>query len=204
MSRPTTNGRLAPPRENGNRIDFDRLRAERHRTCVAVMDDLDLDALVVGREATIQYVSGARRFWTEGANPFNPGCVMIAGSGLVYLMSTWADGVPAEIGHDQLYGMTWNGATLAAELAAIPGLSESRRIGVDAMTPGAARLLHAVAPKADIEDASAVLTERRRIKTPDEQACIRVAAAAAGSALAHALGGLPPGVRQRELSGRLA
>jgi Xaa-Pro dipeptidase len=204
MSPPTTNGRVAPAPGNGSQIDFDRLRAEHHRTCVAVMDDLDLDALVVGREATIQYVSGARRFWTEGANPFNPGCVMIAGSGLVYLMSTWADGVPAEIGHDQLYGMTWNGATLAAELAAIPGLSESRRIGVDAMTPGAARLLHAVAPKADIEDASAVLTERRRIKTPDEQACIRVAATVADSALAHALAGLRPGVRGRELTGRVA
>jgi Xaa-Pro dipeptidase len=204
MSSATTDHPGASARQEGDSPEFIRLRADRHRTGLRVLETLQLDALVVGRESNVQYLSGARRFWTEGARPFGPSCVMIAGSGRVHLLSTWSDGVPAEIGHDQLFGMTWNGAILAGELAAIPGLADSRRIGVDAMTPGVARLLEAVAPHADLVDASAALMEARRVKTPDELSCIRAAVTSAESALDYGLAGLRPDVGGRELTGRVA
>lgn len=202
MKRPDSAGAGTAVLDEGGRVDFTRLRTHRHRALAAMMAGHRLDALVLGREASIRYASGARRFWTEGAKPFSPGCVVIGDSASVYLLSTWDDGVPSEIGHAQLYGLTWNGAVLANELAGLPGLSSSRRIGVDAMTPGAARLLAGVARNAEIVDISGPLLDIRRIKTVDEQACIRVAVAVAESALAYALTGLRPGIHGRELTGR--
>ena len=39
------------------------------------MDRLDLDALMLGREANVRYASGARRLWTASSRPFGPTCV---------------------------------------------------------------------------------------------------------------------------------
>ena len=44
----------------------------------------------------------------------------------MHLLSTWDEGVPPEIGYDDLYRMSWNPANLAADLAKIPGLREAR------------------------------------------------------------------------------
>ena len=44
--------------------------------------------------------------------------------------------------------MTWNPAVMAGVLAAVPGLPEARRVGVDAWSPGFARALVGLAPGA--------------------------------------------------------
>jgi Xaa-Pro aminopeptidase len=197
-------GSDAAARAAADRVDAARLRGHRREACLSAMAGAGLDALVLGREANARYVSDARRLWTAGARPFGPGCVVVAATGAVHLLSSWDDGVPPEIDHDHLYGVTWNGGVLAAALAAIPGLAVAARIGVDGMTPGTARLLAAVAPGADVEDATGLLDGLRRVKAPDEQDAVRVAVAIAESTLLHALGGLRPGVAARHLTGRVA
>ena len=61
-----------------------------------------------------------------------------------------------------------------------------------------------MAPRAQIEDATPLLDEVRRIKTADQRAGIPTSVTVAGSALAHALAGLRPGVPGRRLTGRVA
>lgn len=187
--------------EYGARVDFARLRRERRARLVAALREARLDALLLGREANARYAAGARRLWTAGGRPFAPGCVVLA-SGAVHLMSTWDEGIPEEIAHSELYGTTWNPAKLIGSLAAIPGLGEARRIGVDGMSTGFARLLPGAVPKAEWLDASELLARVRRTKTADELACIRTAVAVAEGALAEVLPALAPGVRERTLAGR--
>ena len=187
--------------EYGGRVDFARLRAERQARLLRALREAKLDALVLGREANARYAAGARRLWTAGGRPFGPGCVVLADTGAVHLMSSWDEGVPAELPREQLYGTTWNPDHLAAALARIDGLARARRVGVDGMSPAFARMLPGVAPKADLFDAAVLLEGVRRIKTPDEIACIETATAIAEGALDRALDALRVGVSERELLG---
>jgi Xaa-Pro aminopeptidase len=184
------------------RIDYERLRSDRRRRTLAAMADEEIDVLVLGRESNARFVSGARRLWTSGARPFGPGCIVMADGGRVHLLSTWADGIPFEIPFENLYGLSWNPSNLLASLGAIAGLAEARRIGVDGMTPGAARLFEKIAPRAELIDATALLTTLRRVKTVDELDCIRTAVAVAEGCFVHAVDGVRPGVSGRELAGR--
>ena len=62
--------------------------------------------------------------------------------------------MPPEIGRDDLYGMSWNPANLAADLAKIPGLREARRVGTDGLTPMFAGLLPQLVTTAELVDAA--------------------------------------------------
>jgi Xaa-Pro aminopeptidase len=190
--------------EESGRIDFARLRADRRHRLLEAMAAARIDVLVLGREANARFASGARRLWISGVHPYGPGCLVVGATGAVHLLSTWDDGIPAEIGADQLFGITWNGANLAANLARVPGLAEARHVGVDGMTPGVARLLEAVAPGAELVDASGLLEEARRVKSPDEVACIRTAVALSEAGLARAWEAVAPGVTGRALAGLAA
>ena len=55
--------------EDGNRIDFTALRKDRFARSIAEMDRHGLDALLLGHEANVKFVSGARRLWTSGCGP---------------------------------------------------------------------------------------------------------------------------------------
>ena len=185
----------------GGRVDFARLRRERRARLLEAMAEAGLDVLVLGRPANITYASGARQLWTAGARPFGPGAVVMAGSGRVHLLSTWDDGVPDEIGHDQLFGLSWNPARIAANLAAIPGLASAGRIGTDGWSPGAGSLITSVAPGAEVVAAGPALAGARGTKTVDELACLRTAAAAAEAGMAALVEALRPGVTERQLMG---
>jgi Xaa-Pro aminopeptidase len=187
--------------EYGGRADFARMRRERRARLLAELRTARLDALLLGREANARHAAGARRLWTTGGRPFAPGCVLLA-SGELHLMSTWDEGVPAEIQREHLYGTTWNPARLMRALAAIPDLATARRVGVDGMSAGFARLLAEALPKAELVDAAALLERARRTKTADELECIRTAVAVAESALWAVLPGIAPGERERALAGR--
>jgi Xaa-Pro aminopeptidase len=147
------------------------------------MADAGLDVLVVGRPANVAYVTGARGLWTAGTRGFGPGAVVVRGSGDVHLLSAWDDGVPADIPHSHLYGLSWNPATLAARVAAVPGVTPDAVIGVDAMSPLWASLL-----PGRLVDASGVLWVARRVKSDEEVACVRAACAIAEAGLSAVIG----------------
>lgn len=183
----------------GARVDFARMRAERRRRLFDAMVGFNLDALVLGRPANIAYASGARQLWTAGARPFGPGAVVVRDTEAVHVLSTWDEGVPGEISHQRLFGLSWNPARILANLKAIPGLPGSRRVGTDGWSPGAAGLLSGAAPDAELVDGNPALMQARGVKTPDELECIRTAAAAAEGALFALVGALSPGVTERQL-----
>lgn len=189
------------PLEEGGRVDFGRLRAQRLERCRAEMSRDGLDALFLADEANARYVSGARRLWLGATKPFVPGCVVLP-DGEVHLMSTWEDGIPTEIPRDRLFAASWNPERYGQALTGIERLRSARRIGVDAMTPTMASLIASVLPQAQLCDGAPTMSRARRSKTPDELACIRTAIAAAESGLSKAIDALQPGLSERELFGQ--
>jgi Xaa-Pro aminopeptidase len=100
-----------------------------------------------------------------------------------------------------LYGISWNPVHLMERLAAIPGVADARRIGVDAMSPLMAQLLPMAVGDAEIVDGGEAMRDARAVKSPAEVDCIRTAVALAEGALARTRPSLQPGVREHQLQG---
>jgi Xaa-Pro dipeptidase len=161
----------------------------------------DVDVLVLGRESNARFVSAATRLWLAGTRPFAPGCVVVRATGAVHLMSVTDFGVPADIPAEQLYPMSWNPMSIMGGVAAIPGVSAARRIGVDGLTPLFDQLFAATFPDAQLTDGEAVMRAARRVKSPHEIERIRAAISVAEDALAATVAALRPGIREVELKG---
>ncbi|OBH33180.1 Xaa-Pro aminopeptidase [Mycobacterium sp. E1715] len=179
------------------------LRMGRRDRALAQMDAHGLDMLVLGRQANIRYVTGAPQLWIAGTRPFGPMCVVVRGSGEIYLNSTDDEGVPEEIGHDHLYGLAWNPMTLIDVLKKIDGAHTARRVGTDAITPTFAALLPEAFPNAELVDAEPAMRAARRVKTADEIAAMATALRVAERGLAAALAEFAPGVSERALAGAM-
>jgi Xaa-Pro aminopeptidase len=180
-------------------VDDADLRADRRRRLFAAMADSGLDALVLGRPAEVAFATGARQLWTAGSRPFGPAAVAVRATGRTHLLSTWDADVPPEVTHEDLYGLSWNPATIAAALAAIPGLPEAARIGTSSSTPGFVRLLAAIAPGADVVDGSAAVWAARLPKSDAEVERIVAASRIAAAGLAAMDAALRPGASERDL-----
>jgi Xaa-Pro aminopeptidase len=176
--------------------------AERRARALAAMADAGVEALILGREANARYVSGARRLPLAGARAFAPGCVLVAATGDVHLLSVSDDGVPADVPIEHLYPITWNPANLMTRLAAIPGLAAAGRVGLDGLTPFMESLLTATFPNAALVDGQAVMLAARRRKLPEEIETIRHALAIAAEALDEVIAMVRPGLPERDLLAR--
>jgi Xaa-Pro dipeptidase len=161
----------------------------------------DVDVLVLGREGNARFVSGATRLSLAGTRPFAPGCVVVRETGAVHLMSVTDFGVPDGIPPSRLYPMSWNPVNIMGAVAAIPGVSDARRIGVDGLTPPFEQLFTAVFPGAHLAEGEAVVRAARRVKSAREIERIRAAISVAEDAFAVAVEALRPGVRELELKG---
>src|SRR3954452_13065954 len=115
------------------------LRLGRRDRALAEMEKDGVDLLVVGREGNARYVSGAPRLWTAGSRAFGPGCVMVRATGAVHLLSTWDEGIPDDIPHENLYGITFNTMNFVKVLQNIEGASAARTVATDGLTPGFAQ-----------------------------------------------------------------
>lgn len=166
------------------------------------MADHDLDALVLGRPANVAYASGASALWTAGSRPFGPSCVIVGDD--IHLLSTWDEGVPDDIPHDHLFGLSWNPSIIAERVGAIPGLAAARRIGTDGTSPGFRRLAAQAAPEAELVDARSILDTTRAVKTSEEILVIARASRCAEEALGHLRAALGAGTSERRLLGVLA
>lgn len=181
--------------------DHAALRSGRRERLFAAMDAHDLDVLVLGRVANIRYASGVPILWNAGTRPFGPGCVVVRATRELYLLSTWDEGVPDEIPHDHLFGITWNPMNFVELLKGIGAQAQPRRVGTDAMSPLFAQLLPMAFSDAEIVDASPALRSARRTKTTEEIDAIRGAIQVAEAAMAVAVAELRHGVNERELTG---
>jgi Xaa-Pro dipeptidase len=179
------------------------LRSGRRQRALEQMAAHDLDALVLGRQANVRYVTGAPQLWVAGTRPFGPSCVFVRETGAVHLLSTWDEGIPDDIPHENLYGISWNPMNTMSALQRIPGAATARRVGTDALSPVFAQLLPTAFPNAQLVDGELAMRAARRIKTAEEIAALRESVAVAESALAAAVSELRPGVSEQALAGAL-
>ncbi|QFS92859.1 putative peptidase [Mycobacterium sp. THAF192] len=189
----------------GTEIEADSraLRFSRRERALAQMEAHDLDALVLGRQANVRYISGAPQLWVVGTRPFGPICEFVRGTGEIHLNSTWDEGIPAEIPHENLYGFAWNPMTLIGILQNIKGANTFRRVGTDALTPMFAQLLPMAFPNAELVDAEQAMQAARRIKTPEEVAALRSALVIAEKGLAAGVAALSAGTSEKILAGAI-
>ncbi len=187
----------APPLST--EVDLAALRADRRRRLLDAMAAHDLDVLVLGRAADVTFATGARQLWTAGTRPFGPACVVVAETGRAHLLSVSDDGVPPEVSREDLFGLSWDPANLAASLAAIPGLRSARRVGTGSSSPGFPRLIQAIAPDAEVVDGGPAIWAARSPKSEAEVACIVAATARAEAGLTAMVDALRPGVSERDL-----
>ena len=157
------------------------LHVQRRDRVLSAMDGADLDVLVLGEQPNVIYASGHQRLWTAGTRPHAPTCMVIRRTGATHVLSTWDEGVPDDVPFEHLFGITWNPEVMGAALAAIPGLSDARRLGVDGMTAGFLRAVERLAPDAELVVADELLADARSTKFAAEvdlmQTACRVAAA---------------------------
>src|ERR1700758_644696 len=170
------------------------LRVGRRERALAQMAKHAPAVLVLGRQATVRYVSGAPQLWVAGTRPFGPTCVLVRETGAIHLLSTWDEGVPDDIPHENLYGISWNPMNSMSALQRIEGAAPARRVGTDALSPVFAQLLPTAFPNAELVDGELAMRAARRIKTPKEVVALRESVAVAESALAVAVSELRPGV----------
>jgi Xaa-Pro dipeptidase len=175
------------------------LRTGRRERALAQMEAHDLDVLILGRQSNIRYVSGAQQLWVAGTRPFAPSCVLLR-NGAVHLLSTWDEGVPEDIPHENLYGIAWNPMNTIENLKKIPGAATARRVGSDALSPGFAQLLPMAFPNAELVDGEAAMGAARRIKTPEEIDALRESIRVAEVGLAAAAGHLRDGASLSDLT----
>ena len=150
-----------------------------------------IDVLVLGREGNARAVSGAQRLFLAGERAFSPGCVVVAETAAVHVLSVTDFGIPADVG---IYPPSWNPVALVGRVAALPGVASARRVGVDGLTPLFETLLAGALPGATLVDGEATMRAARRVKSPDEVDRIRAAAAVARSTMAVALDGVARGL----------
>ena len=176
------------------------LRVGRRERALAQMAAHDLDILILGRQSNIRYVSGAQQLWVAGTRPFAPSCVLVRDGGEVHLLSTWDEGIPDDIPHENLYGIAWNPMNTIANLIKIPGAATARRVGSDALSPGFANLLPMAFPRAEFVDGEPAMRAARRIKTPEEIVALRESIRVAELGLGAAVAKLRDGAPVRELT----
>ncbi|MGU3501149.1 M24 family metallopeptidase [Mycobacterium sp. C31M] len=187
----------------GTEIEADgrALRVSRRERAIAQMEAHDLDILVLGRQANVRYISGAPQLWVVGTRPFGPICSYVRATGEIHLNSTWDEGIPEEIPHENLYGFAWNPMTLVGIMSKMKGADTARRVGTDALTPMFAKLLPMVFPNAELVDAEPAMRAARRVKTPEEITALRRALAVAEQGLAKGAAEVRAGTTEQHLAG---
>ena len=166
------------------------------------MADSDTDVLMLGRSGNSRWVTGAESLSVSGTRPFAPGCVVVREPASVHLLSNTDEGVPPDIATERdLFPISWNPMNLMGALAAIPGVPEAARIGVDSITPTMEQLLGATFPNAELVDGESLIRAVRRVKSDADVDGIRAAITLAEACLRTTIDALAPGVRERELVG---
>ena len=144
-------------------MSVDLIVARRGRVLDA-MESAGVDVLVLGRQDNAGYACGMRRLWTAGTRPFGAGCVIVASTGRVHVLSSWDAGIEPPMSFDDLYPLTWNPRIMAASMAGIEGLADAGRIGVDELTPSFRRAATSFAPAAEVVAVDDLMVRVRRHK----------------------------------------
>lgn len=188
--------------EEGLRIDFEALRLARRARVIEMMEANDVDILMCTRQGNTRYIVGHRPLWRAVITPWAPMVTFVRSTqGIHLLAATWDDGLPADVPKENLNALTWNASNTVNAIRNISGLAEARRIAVDGMQPGLAKLIGMLAPDAELVDAEPLMGPLRAVKSPAEIECLRTAIAMAEGALTGAAQSLRPGVTEFAMKG---
>lgn len=182
------------------RPDPSALRAARRTRVLEAMDAAGIDLFISGREPNARYIAGVPRLWINGSRPFGPGCV-IARSGAIHMVSTWDEGVPDDIPHENLHGITFNGANTLAWLTKVDGAATAKTVATDGLMPSTLGLVRKAFPSAELVDGEQMMRRVRAVKMPDEIEAIRRSVRIAEQALTAAEDALASGITERQLTG---
>jgi Xaa-Pro aminopeptidase len=161
-----------------------------------------IDILITGRESNARYIAGVPRLWLAGSRPFGPGCVLTRATGAIHLVSTWDEGVPDDIPHENLHGITFNGANTLAWLKHVDGAATAKTVATDGLMPSSAKLIETAFPSAQLVDGEQMMRRVRRIKLPEEINAIRTSVRLTEHALAAAETAFAVGITERQLTAR--
>jgi Xaa-Pro aminopeptidase len=178
------------------------LRKVRRERVLAEMAADAVDILITGRESNARYISGVPRLWLAGSRPFGPGCILVRDTAAIHLVSTWDEGVPDDIPHENLHGITFNAANTLGWLQRIEGAATAKRVATDGLMPSSVKLVQTAFPSAELVDGEQLMRRVRRTKLPEEVTAIRTSVRLAEHALAAAQAGFTVGVTERQLTGR--
>lgn len=180
--------------------DAPALRSARRARVLAEMEASDIDILITGREGNARYIAGAPRLWLNGSRPFGPGCIYVRETGDIHLVSTWDEGIPDDIPHEHLHGITFNGQNTLKMLQGVHGADQARTVATDGLMPSSAKLILKAFPAAELVDGEQLMRRVRRIKLPEEIDAIRESIGVAERALAAAERAFVAGVTGRQLT----
>ena len=129
--------------------------------------------------------------------------MLVRSTGSIHLLSTWDEGIPEDIAHENLFGLTWNPMNTIEVLRRIEGTAGGapggHRRHVTDLRPAAAGRL----PAAELVDGEVAMRAARRIKTAEELAVLREAVAVAETSLAEGGRRAAAGGNREELAGVL-
>jgi Xaa-Pro aminopeptidase len=180
--------------------DDAELRAARRERVLAAMEAAGVDVLITGREPNARYVAGVPRLWINGSRPFGPGCVIERTTGSIHIVSTWDEGVPDDIPHENLHGITFNRANTLSWLTKVEGAATARTVATDGLMPSTISLIRTAFPAAELVDGEQLMAGVRRLKMPAEIRAVRTAVRIAEHSLAAAESALGAGMTGRRLT----
>ncbi|HVV74795.1 MAG TPA: M24 family metallopeptidase [Mycobacteriales bacterium] len=180
--------------------DDAELRAARRERVLEAMAAAGVDVLITGREPNARYVAGVPRLWINGSRPFGPGCVIERATGSIHIVSTWDEGVPDDIPHENLHGITFNRANTLAWLTQVEGAATAKTVATDGLMPSTLSLIRQAFPSAEVVDGEQLMAGVRRMKLPEEIRAIRTSVRIAEHALDAAEASLGAGMTGRRLT----
>jgi Xaa-Pro aminopeptidase len=118
----------------------------------------------------------------------------------VHLVSTWDEGVPDDIPHENLHGITFNSSNVLSWLSKVDGAATACVVATDGLMPSTAKLIRTAFPNAELVDGEQLMRRVRRLKMPEEVDAIRDSVRIAETALAAAEAALAFGITERQLT----
>ncbi|MBI3743870.1 MAG: aminopeptidase P family protein [Chloroflexi bacterium] len=190
-----------------NRIDFERMRRDRHAKLLKAMQAADIDALILSGRANVMYATGAQPLLTDSARDFyQPTMAAVTRDGATHLFTPYPEGAAPGFSRDNVHAPFMpefeDGVRqMADRLKALIGPALKGKVGVDDFSAAMMTLLPELLPRATFVDPGPAIGGARLCKTRDEIECLKTAQAINDNAMYDVYQRLRPGVRQTELTG---
>jgi Xaa-Pro aminopeptidase len=140
--------------------------------------------------------------WRAVVTPWGPTVIYVRSTDQISMLATtWTDGIPIDVPTENLSALTWNPRNILTSLGEVEGLADAKRIAVDGMSAGMAKVFFLMAPNATLVDGDAFVSGLRAVKMPGEVHAIRTAIALSEGILAGVIDQVAPGVTESHLKG---